>query len=386
MMQATNLTAAAAVRLSIYYSFFDEVFYSMTVLEATPEQIAAGLETQATDGRSMWINRVFFLSIKLEQQVAEIVHELLHKILLHPTRRGRRDPQLWNVACDYAVNAIMYLNGFKIPSDWLLDMQYSGMLAETIYEKLLADQKKNPQQPLPQLAPGRYDVKEPQQDGKPLSPEQVEQFEEQIKTLVERAAANAQAMGSMPKGILQGLTKAYRATAEPWYNHLHRYMQSISTASYNWARFNRRVLLTHGVFAPSQMAEALGEVALFIDTSGSCFAKAQQAQFATHLNAILAEAKPRCVHVYYFDARVYPGEVIEAGELDIVTRPQGGGGTRFEPLFAQLEDEGITPEVAIVLTDLEGSFPDEEPAYPVVWANVLAWGEAPFGETIHLND
>jgi len=386
MIPQTNIAAAAAVRLTLHHSFFAEVFYSMTILEATPEQVAGGLLTQATDARSMWINREFFTSIPLLQQTTEVVHELLHKILLHPTRRGSRDPKLWNIACDYAVNAIMKLSGFTIPSDWLLDMQYSGMLAETIYAALLKRVKENPQQAQPQLAPGRYDVKEPQQDGKPLSPEQVTRFEDQIKAVVERATANAEAIGALPKGLRLEVARAYQATAEPWYNHLHRYMQSLATASYNWTRFNRRAMLTHGVFAPAHYVEALGDVALFIDTSGSCYQAAQQAQFAMHLNAILAEARPHRLHLYYFDGRVYPGEVIEAGELDIETRPRGGGGTKFEPIFEQLEADDVVPEVCIILTDLLGTFPDDEPEYPVVWANVLGWGEAPFGETIHVVD
>jgi predicted metal-dependent peptidase len=90
--------------------------------------------------------------------------------------------------------------------------------------------------------------------------------------------------------------------------------------------------------------------------------------------------------VYYFDTKVYPGEVIEAGEFDVQTKPKGGGGTSFVPLFEQLQEDGIEPEVCIILTDLLGRFPKDEPTYPVVWANTLPYGVAPFGETIYLVD
>lgn len=388
---STNIASAAAVRLALGYPFWTEVFYSMTIHEASPEQVAAGLETQATDGRNLWINAAFWKTIALEQQVAELVHELGHKIFLHPTRRGSRDPMLWNIACDHAINTLMKKNNFTIPPDWLCNMKYEGWLAEAIYADLVKEEKEREKSgggagQGPQLPKGRQDIKEPSQDGQPLSPEQVAAFEDQVKALVDRAIANAKAMGKLPAGMEQGTVAAYQPAREPWYNHLHRYMQSLRPSHYDWARINRRAMVTHGVFAPLHYSESLGDIAVFIDTSGSCVSKAQQAQFAGHLNAILAEAKPQHVHVYYFDTRVYPGEVIEPGELDVVTKPRGGGGTSFVPIFEQLDEDGIVPEVCIILTDLEGRFPPHEPAYPVVWADVWGRSRAPFGEVIRVAD
>jgi predicted metal-dependent peptidase len=389
-----NIAAAAAVRLTLRYPFWTEIYYSMTVKEATA---AEGVETQATDGRNLWINRAFFESIPLDQQVSEIVHELCHKIFLHTTRRGHRDPKLWNIACDYVINAMMKTNGFTIPSDWLLEMKYDGWLAEAVYAELARNhppqppqdggQGKGPPTPPqgqggPQMPPGRQDIREPAD----ATPEEKAKHEDEVKALVDRAIANAKAMGNMPGGIEQGTVEAFKAPNEPWFNHLHRFMQSLSVSEYNWARINRRALKTHGVFAPLHYSEALGEVALFIDTSGSCFAAAEQARFADHLNAILAEAKPKRVHLYYFDTQVHAGQVIEAGEIDIATKPTGGGGTSFVPIFEEIEREGIDPEVCIILTDLLGRFPAGEPGYPVVWANTLPYGQAPFGETIYLAD
>jgi predicted metal-dependent peptidase len=385
-----NVAAPAAVRLTIRHPFWTEIYYSMTVIESDGSD---GVETQATDGRNLWINTEFFKSIPLDQQVSEIVHELCHKIFLHTTRRGQRDPKLWNIACDYVINAMMKNNGFVLGNDWLLDMKYDGWLAEAVYADLAKkqDEQQQQQQPGqgkgrgqsqgPQLPKGRQDIREAQG-----TPEEQAKQEDEVKALVDRALANAKAMGNVPVGMESGTAQAFKSPSEPWYNHLHRYMQSLAVNEYNWARINRRALLTHGVFAPLHYSEALGDIALGIDTSGSCYMAAEQARFAEHLNAILAEAKPRRVHVYYFDTKVYPGEVIEAGEFDVQTKPKGGGGTSFVPLFEQLQEDGIEPELCIILTDLLGRFPKDEPTYPVVWANTLPYGVAPFGETIYLVD
>lgn len=389
-MNARELLQAVAVRLTVRFPFWTEVFYSLTPHIANEEEVAAGLLTQATDGRNLWINQQHFDKLTLDEKTAEIVHELCHKIFLHTTRRGTRDHKMWNYACDYAINIMMQKNGFRIPDDWLLDAKYDGWSAEKIYDDLKQNAKQQQQGGGGQLNPdgvpgktmakGRMDLKDPQLG----SAEETERYEEGVKQLVERAAAMAKSMGSMPAGIEAGIASAYAPTKEPWYNHLHRYMQSLSVGQYNWAKQNRRALLTHGVFAPLHYSESLGTIKVFVDTSGSCYDAAQQAHFATHLNAILAEAKPQRVLLYYFDARVYPGEEVEPGTMEIDLKPKGGGGTDFCPIFQQTEDDGIVPDVCIILTDMMGTFPPQEPEYPVVWADVYGQAEAPFGETIHV--
>lgn len=374
----TDIASACAVRLTLRHPFWTEVFYSMTVKEATPEQVAGGLTTEATDGRSVWINPAHWKALTLDQQVTEMVHELCHKIFLHCTRQGARDAKLWNIACDYAVNSLMKQNGFTFDNTWLYDVQYDGWVAEKIYADLMAKAKKNPNG-TPKLAPGRADIMRPGN----LSPEEIEKLETDTKALVERAIANAKALGAgrLPLGIEQGIVTAFKPAREAWYNALHRFMQSLTTSEYNWARLNRRSLRTHGVFTPLHQSEALGDVVIAIDASGSVFGRAQQANFAGHINAILAEAKPKSVRVYYFDTQMYPGETIEAGTLEFESRPKGGGGTAFAPIFEQLDKDGVVPEVCIVLTDLEGSFPASGPDYPVVWATIEDH-VAPFGDTL----
>ncbi|WP_322037944.1 vWA domain-containing protein [Burkholderia cenocepacia] len=378
-MEETNLAAAAFVRITLRreLSFWTEVAYSLTVREATD------VPTAATDGRTLFLNRDFFGSKPLDYQVLVVLHELVHKVLLHCTRRGSRDPMLWNIAADFVVNALLKENGFDIPQGWLYDAKYHGWLTESVY----ADLQKQAEaaqaiggKGMPQLPEGWQDIHDV--DG---GAEEVEKYEQEVKALVERATANAKAMGTLPAGIEAGIVEVYKPAREPWFNHLHRFMQALSSSEYNWAKLNRRTLRTHGCFSPLHQNDSLGEVAVFIDTSGSCYDAAMQSNFAGHLNAILSEARPQKVHVYYFDTRVYPGDEIEPGELDVKLRPRGGGGgTSFAGLFNQLEDDGIEPAVSIVLTDLMGTFPAEGPAHPVIWANILDHGAAPFGETIYV--
>ena len=377
-MEVLDFLKPAVVRLTIFHPFWVELFYSMTLKEALSED---GVETAATDGRTLWANRAFFSKLPLDQQVGVLVHELGHKMFLHPSRMGHRHPEVWNIAADYATNGLLKLNNIQLPADVLINPKYENWTAEAIYTDLMnnAKQAGGQGQGLPQL-PGKWrDLMAPSG-----SPEDITKHEDEVKALVDRAIATAKAMGNLPAGIEAATVQAFKAAEEPWYNHLHRFMQSLAISEYNWARLNRRALQSHGVFAPLHYAEALGEIVIFVDTSGSCYDRAQQVCFAEHINAILAEAKPRKIHVVYFDTRVYPGEVVEAGEFDIHLSPKGGGGTSFVPLFQYPDDEGIEPDVAIVLTDMMGTFPAQAPSFPVIWADVYGQCDAPFGEVLRV--
>jgi predicted metal-dependent peptidase len=62
------------------------------------------IPTAATDGKRYYWNPRFIL--KLSHRGLRIVcaHEAWHAIYMHPSRRGSRNPELWNIAVDYIVN------------------------------------------------------------------------------------------------------------------------------------------------------------------------------------------------------------------------------------------------------------------------------------------
>lgn len=216
--------------------------------------------------------------------------------------------------------------------------------------------------------------------------EAIEKMEREVIDQVQKAIMTAKAHGSAPAGM-EAFNDVCTPSKEPWYNHLHRFMQSLSVAEYNWAKLNRRTLVQHHIFAPHHYSESLGEVVFGIDCSGSVYGAAEQAGFAGHVNAILAEAKPSKVHVMYFDSHVGRHDELEYGALEFHTRPVGGGGTDFRPVFRMIEDKGIVPELVVMLTDCYGDFPKDAPPYPVIWASIEEDPRdyfPPFGEFIHV--
>lgn len=387
-MAQTTVTADAAVRLMLKYPMISELYYSMAIIAS--EEVP----TLATDGRSMWVNPDFWKTLTLELKVSALAHEVGHKMLLHCSRRGHRDAMLWNIAADYVVNGILEQNGMAIDASWIQPLdKYIGWSVDAVYADLLTQAKE-------QAGEGEGEGEgegQPSGPGKPTSvqgdawedikevtgsPEEIEKYEAEVMTSVNKALATAKAMGKVPAGM-EDFDDVFRPTEEPWFNHLARFMQAMSIAEYNWARTNKRTAVVHGYFSPNIYSESLGEVVVAIDCSGSVYGPAEQAGFAGHVNAILSEARPSKVHVLYFDSRIQRHEELDPGELDFRTRPKGGGGTAFEPIWNWLENYGIAPVVCIVLTDTYGSF-GSEPEYPVIWASIERNVSVPWGEVIYV--
>lgn len=74
-----------------------------------------------------------------------LAHEYLHAGLQHQNRCRGRDPYLWNIACDYVINAWLLEMGIgSMPEDGLLyDASLKDLSAETIYDLLIQDLRKS---------------------------------------------------------------------------------------------------------------------------------------------------------------------------------------------------------------------------------------------------
>ena len=64
--------------------------------------------TAGTDGRHFFFNTKFIDSLTPKETEFLFGHEVLHNVFEHMlVRISDRDPQLWNIAADYAVNQIL---------------------------------------------------------------------------------------------------------------------------------------------------------------------------------------------------------------------------------------------------------------------------------------
>ncbi len=90
-----------------------------------------------TDGKTLAYNPHFISILKHEHIIASQAHEILHIACNHHIRRKGRDVNLWNKACDYAINSLLIEAGFNLPESLIIhDKAYDNMSVDEIYVQL----------------------------------------------------------------------------------------------------------------------------------------------------------------------------------------------------------------------------------------------------------
>ena len=120
-----------------------------------------------------------------------------------------------------------------------------------------------------------------------------------------------------------------------------------------------------------------------MDTSGSV-SNEEIRVFIGELLCILGVVR-RELNVLWVDSQVHGHDVLEPGADAAECHPSGRGGTDFKPPFEWVDDQGECPVAAVYLTDGEcDSFPDHEPAYPVLWVLTRDYAgfKPPWGEVL----
>lgn len=379
MNAAEKLTKARA-GLILDAPFFGALALRLRVL---PDDTC---KTAWTDGTTLGYSPAFVDALTLAECKALLAHEVMHCALAHHTRRGARDAKRWNVAADYAENALLREAGFTLPNGCLLNSAFAGRSAEEVYGLLPApdpgDDNGDDGNGSDPGAMGEVRDAPGGNGNGPASPSELAQAEQEWKVATVQAAQAAKAAGRLPGGIAR-LVSAIVAPRVDWHQALRRFVDQTARNDYSWNRPSRR-FAAQGLYLPAPHSEELGPVVVAVDTSGSVD-EATLNQFAAEVSGILEEYKTTA-HVIYCDTHVSSVEVFTAEDLPLQLKPQGGGGTDFRPPFERVERDTLEPSCFVYLTDLEGySFPDEPP-YPVLWARIGKGGAVPpFGETLDVD-
>lgn len=413
--------SAARTQLIIEKPFLGVLVLHLPLTPADP----GWCKSVATDARAIYYNRAYIEQLNLEQTKFVLAHEALHCALSHFHRREHRAKHRWDVACDFAVNSILVADGLIPPPDALIQARYTGMSAEEIYPLIkdhtdgnLIDQHIYDQDDAlaggrgastrgqqPATTPGGAD-QPPRTDatGAGLSEEHDwrrqhgraetvdmpppwlppgnprEQLAAQWQLRLAGAAQQALRAGKLPGSIarlIDGLVQAQL----PWRALLARYLSSVARIDYSFTRPNRR---EGAAILPGLRAEYI-DVVVAIDTSGSIESE-EMREFASEIDAIKGQLNARISLQACDAALAVDGPwIFEPWEaLRLPHDFQGGGGTRFTPVFEWAEQLERPPDLLVYFTDAEGEFPTREPNFPVLWL-VKGKANVPWGQRIQLN-
>ena len=372
----TDRISASMLRLRSRSPFFATLALAARFTER------ADIPTAATDGLDVFYNAEFVESLTPPHLDGVLLHEVLHAALDHVGRRTARDAHLWNVAADVVVNGILIANDFDLPDGHVRMAKLEGLSVEEVFTVLRRDaegkQAQGEGEAGPELAAEDHDL---------LTPELSRKGEGQQRrwaAAIDRAAAVSRGAkhGQLPAGIERAFGLADRPRLD-WRALLWRFVTRTPT---DFAAFDRR-LIHRGLYLETLEATSVRVVAC-IDTSGS-INEADLAAFTSELLGVLSAYPGVKALLAYADAEVYGPWHIEPG--DELPPVQGGGGTDFCPLFEAMEQWDAVDETTVVvyLTDGYGSFPDEPPAWPVLWVVTpggLADDDFPFGEVARLEE
>ncbi len=359
-------------------------------------------ETMWVDGVSMGYNPAFIEPLPLEQVKGLICHEVMHVACHHNTRRGERDFENWNIACDYAIDPIVKNAGFVQPWE-SINPQYHNWEAEKIFKDLLQRRKDNNREggndgagqdscednndsaQTDKQPPGGFgEVRDyPGKNGGKASAAEKRQAEQEQKIAVKQAAQIAKAQGTLPQS-LERLINEITEPKIPWREILARFLTEPARNDYSWQMPNRR-FIHQGLYLPELKNPELGLIALLVDTSGS-ISQQDLNQFAAEMHSLLAAYKTELI-IIYVDAAVQGVEFIASDDTDMNLELKGGGGTDYRPGYDWLHEQGHMPTAAVYLTEgYCNSFPDE-PDFPTLWALTQKsdYFKPAFGEVLVIN-
>ncbi len=351
----------ARIGLLLRHSFFGNLATRMTLTNADE-----WCGTAATDGLKFYYNSRFIMKLKPKEVEFLVAHEILHVVYDHMGRRLSRDPQIWNIADDYVVNADLKrhkVGEFITTVPCLYESKYDGKPAEEVYDDLMKNvQKISLDDLIDQLLDDHMDGDEgadgddgDEKDGKgkakrpSMSQEERDRVRQEVKQAIISAAQGAEA-GTLPKGV-ERLIKDTTNPVMPWRELIQTNLTSAIRNDYSWARPSRRSWHMDAIMPGMTPGEEI-DVTVAIDMSGSISEK-QASMFLGEIGGMMGSFSGYKVHVFCFDTKTYNPADFDSDNMDSIDeyQPAGGGGTDFDVIFEYLKDNDISPKRLIVFTD-----------------------------------
>jgi predicted metal-dependent peptidase len=309
----------------------------------------------------------FVRGLGREELAGVLAHEILHLVLGHLDRRGKRCPPLWNLAADAVVDAILAEAGFP-PSLWKPLFWELGISpkearegwAESLYARL--EGRFRPRcgecAPARRACPAcgwREGRDEHELDGEGSGEWRGRFFE---------AYQAARLRGDVPGEVERIYRLLSRGPLLDWRSLLWRYVSRSLPVDFTWLRPSTRGLHL-GVYLPSVRRESL-ECVVAVDTSGS-ISREELSEFMTEVAHLLRSLEGVEAWLLCCDCEVHAAYRLDGGFDPSLVRLRGGGGTSHRPVFEWIRRERPGTQLAICLTDGESEFPERQPVPNVIW-------------------
>jgi predicted metal-dependent peptidase len=351
------------------------------------------IRTAATDGFKVYWNAAFMKLLDFQGKVFVAAHEVGHCLVLTMDRRGNRDPFIWNLASDYALNAMLKIYGMALPilkTDLMIgskkpvvlyDAKYEGLLAEEIYELLLKENTGGMSfldEHIESKKKFETDengfIKEVSASGSEIS-----KNKRKIKSLFNQAKVSAG--GNMSAG-LKRLIEELNEPKIDWKSVLAARISSVKYGDYEWCPPDPG-LFGSGISIPQINMEYQLKVTVVVDTSGS-ISDDDLKNVLSEIDSIAKEFNSWEIKVFSFDTEVHNVKTYNQDQSDELLKHSmvGGGGTSFDAPLEYLHKDNFKPSLVVFFTDgYTGDGWNQQKDLDVLWI-INSDVRAPWGETI----
>lgn len=389
-------------------------FSAMLLSFVTRECHGLGTIGVTKNGIILW-DPAMLIRVTPEQAGGLWLHECMHRLNKHAERMGGRDPKVWNMAGDLAINTAVLDMGAELPGGELMGLFpktfgfQDGLTADEYYALLLQEAEKQQKAKEGDGEPGEGD--EPKAGGgwcgscagRPVPNEPGEDDPENRteaemeRTVRETAqaikAAAQQGRGRIPQSLQRWADEAVKTPKVPWRQKLAR----ITRNAVAW----RTGSVDHRYDAPSRRQAGIGygigkpilprlrcpvpRVVVVLDTSAS-MGHAELGIALTETKGVL-NAVGADIEFCACDSSVHEMKPIQSIN-DAMRLVKGGGGTDFRPAFEACLARKPRPEIIVFATDGDGPAPDVcPPGVKVVWLLIGKYRRVPatWGEVVEID-
>lgn len=364
----------------------------VTVLQESPVDAVAH-----TDGKGIYLNAKY-LDEHLEKDPEKydldyknimfiICHEILHLMTLTIDRLGNKNPRIWNMATDYAINDMLITNRRNdrpnpmgvMPKFGLYDPKYHNMSAEQIYEDLMKEfedkqnetDDDNTSDAQENGGFDEDDFKTQKQNGYDITLDKHLPVEERTIDEINQRISDALKSFSPDKcSAFDRILKSLPEPKFPWRARLLKYLKSFKIYDTSWSKPSRRSIAV-GAYLPKPTVTPELKVTVAVDTSGS-ISEAQLENFMDHVVSICKQFRKYKIRVFCFSTHVHK-------ETEIIITPGSKqdlqlcsyGGTSISSAFQYVEDtvHEFKQDIFICMTDGYDRLGNLQfSRCPVIWA------------------
>ena len=330
------------------------------------------IDTMATNGKEFIYNKDFLDKLEFKELLGVMAHECMHVALAHNIRcyNGKFEPELYNIAGDYAINQTLVEHNFILPEGALISREFRGLCTEEIYAILEKNGNNNSQNNSDGNNQGKNkgkgngggNKKYPMQGDilKPASDADTEKVKRNIITA--KLSASEKDFSCASAEFQRNFTDITNPKL-PWNVILRRYVNSTVNDDYSWKRPNRRF---QDVYLPSLCdGDALTKLNVYMDVSGSVDDKTV-GKFLTEIKGFYDNLAIEVLTINTFSTRLNQKIVMTDSWKPVSNNLESCGGTCIRPVIEDINNNKAV--VNIIFTD--GYFdesPIQQSKYPIVW-------------------